>query len=177
MGTYAVTVPPAFLMQSRRDGGSATPELAMLAGARMALGNETEAGARLSGTTVKTAVSTEYVTARALYGAPFTFAPTHKLLIRGNHRPIISDDDEGIWRRILLIPFDLDVPAQDRDPGLEARLLAEAPGILAWMVRGFINWKADGLKVAQRVTDASVAYRKHCTRRHAGSSEHLDDCT
>ena len=160
MGTYAVTVPPAFMMQSRRDGGGATPELAMLAGARMALANEIEAGSRLSAQTVKVAVSTEHITARALYGSPFTFKPTHKLLIRGNHRPIVTDDDEGIWRRILLVPFDLNVAPQDRDPGLEARLIAEAPGILRWMVEGFVKWRQSGLKVAKRVTDASLAYRR-----------------
>ena len=132
----------------------------MLAGSRMALANEIEAGSRLSAQTVKVAVSTEHITARQLYGAPFTFAPTHKLLIRGNHRPIITDDDEGIWRRILLVPFNLDVPAADRDAGLEAKLLAEAPGILRWLVEGFDKWQRDGLKPAKRVTDASLNYRK-----------------
>ncbi len=160
IGTYGVTVPPAFMMQSRRDGGSATPELAMLPGARMAFANEIEAGSRLSGATVKNAVSTEDMTVRPLYCSPFTFKPTHKLLIRGNHRPIVTDDDEGIWRRILLIPFDLNVAPQDRDPGLEARLIAEAPGILRWMVEGFVKWRQSGLKVAKRVTDASLAYRR-----------------
>lgn len=159
-GTYAVTVPPAFMMQNRRDGGGATPELAMLAGSRLALANEIEAGSRLSAQTVKVAVSTEHITARHLYGAPFTFAPTHKLLIRGNHRPIVTDDDEGIWRRIVLIPFELDVPTHARDPGLEARLLTEAPGILRWMVEGFTKWQRDGLMIPKRVADASRAYRR-----------------
>lgn len=158
-GSYAVTVPPAFLMESRRDGGSATPELAMLTGARMALANETEAGSKLSAQTVKMAVSTEHITARPLYGAPFTFAPTHKLLIRGNHRPRITDTDAGIWRRILLVPFKLNVAPVDRDPGLEARLLTEAPGILRWMVEGFMKWQRDGLMVPEAVEDASLAYR------------------
>lgn len=160
LGNYAATVPPAFMMQSKRDGGGATPELAMLAGARSALANEVEAGSRLSAQMVKVAVSTEHITARPLYGAPFTFQPTHKLLIRGNHRPIITDEDEGIWRRILLVPFDLDVAAADRDPGLEARLVTEAPGILRWLVEGFAKWRLDGLKPCKRMTDASLAYRK-----------------
>ena len=160
LGTYAATVPPAFMMQSKRDGGGATPELAMLAGVRCALANEIEAGSKLSAQTVKVAVSTEHITARHLYGAPFTFKPTHKLLIRGNHRPIVTDEDEGIWRRILLVPFDLDVAAADRDAGLEARLLAEAPGILRWMVEGFMKWKRDGLRPSKRMLDASLAYRK-----------------
>ena len=159
-GTYAATVPPAFMMQNRRDGGGATPELAMLAGVRIALANEIESGSKLSAQTVKVAVSTEHITARQLYGAPFTFAPTHKLLIRGNHRPIITDDDDGIWRRILLVPFALDVAPAHRDHGLEARLLTEAPGILRWTVEGVAKWQAGGLRPAKRVQDASLAYRK-----------------
>lgn len=160
MGTYGVTALPAFLMQSRRDGASATPELVMLVGARTAFVNETEAGSRLSGATVKNAVSTEAMTVRPLYGAAFTFKPTHKLLVRGNHRPIVTEGDEGIWRRIVLVPFDLNVAPQGRDPGLEARLLAEAPGILRWLVEGYVKWKCNGLKIPKRVTEASHAYRK-----------------
>lgn len=131
-----------------------------LAGVRVALANETESGSKLSAQMVKVAVSTEHITARALYGAPFTFAPTHKLLIRGNHKPIVTDDDEGIWRRIVLVPFELDLSPEGRDPGLEARLLTEAPGILRWMVEGFMKWQSDGLKLSKRMTDASRAYRK-----------------
>jgi putative DNA primase/helicase len=174
LGTYSATVPPAFMMQNRRDGGSATPELAMLAGVRTALANEIESGSKLSAQTVKVAVSTEHITARALYGAPFTFAPTHKLLIRGNHRPIVTDDDDGIWRRILLVPFDLNVPDHARDPGLEARLLTEAPGILRWMVDGFAQWQRAGLNPPKRVSDASLAYRRESDLLTQWVNEHCD---
>ena len=160
MGTYAAVAPSAFLMQSKRDAGGATPELAMLPGVRMLSANEIEAGARASGQTIKVAVSTEPIAARAVYGQPFSFRPTHKLFIRGNHRPIIADDDEGIWRRIVLVPFDLNLAPEDRDQSLEARLLAEAPGILRWMVEGFAVWRREGLRLAKRVRDASLAYRR-----------------
>jgi putative DNA primase/helicase len=134
--------------------------MANLAGMRSVLANEVEAGASMSGQTVKVAVSTEAITARHLYGAPFTFKPTHKLFIRGNHRPRINDNDEGIWRRIHLIPFDLNLPVEQRDQWLEGRLLNEAPGILAWMVRGYQKWRREGLRPARRVLDASLAYRR-----------------
>lgn len=159
-GTYAAIAPSAFLMQSRREAGGATPEFAMLPGVRLLLANEIEAGSRLSAQTLKVAVSTEHMSARALYGNPFSFKPTHKLFVRGNHRPIIADDDEGIWRRIDLVPFDLNLAPEDRDPGLEARLLAEAPGILRWMVEGFARWRREGLRQPRRVREASLAYRK-----------------
>lgn len=159
LGTYSVVVPSAFLMLSQRDGGSATPELAMVAGARLVLANEVEAGASLSGQMVKVAVSTEAITARALYAAPVTFLPTHKLWVRGNHKPIIRDNDEGIWRRLDLIPFERNFAPHERDAGLEASLIAEAPGILAWMVEGFKKWRRDCLRPARRVDAASRAYR------------------
>ena len=140
----------------------------------MALANETEAGARLSAQMVKVAVSTEHITARQLYGALFTYRPTHKLWIRGNHRPIVTEGDEGIWRRILLILFGLDVPAGERDGGLEARLLTEAPGILRWLVEGFMKWKRDGVKVAKRVADASLAYRNESDLLMQWVGEHCE---
>lgn len=160
MGTYAASAPAAFLMVSKRDAGSATPELAMLPGVRLLLVNEVEAGSRLSAQTLKVAVSTEHVSARALYGNPFSFKPTHKPIIRGNHRPIITDDDEGIWRRVDLVPFDLHLSPGERDHGLESKLMAEAPGILAWMVEGFQKWRRHGLTPCRRVREASMAYRK-----------------
>ena len=159
-GTYAASAPSAFLMQSRRDAGGATPELAMLPGVRLLMANEVEAGSRLSAQTLKVAVSTEHIAARPLYGNVFSFRPTHKLIVRGNHRPIIPDDDEGIWRRIDLVPFELNLQPDQRDQSLEGRLLAEAPGILRWMVEGFAKWRRDGLRQPRRVRDASLAYRK-----------------
>ena len=159
-GSYAGIAPSAFLMLKRGDGGGATPDMANLAGMRTVLANEVEAGASMSGQTVKVAVSTEPITARHLYGAPFTFKPTHKLFIRGNHRPRINDNDEGIWRRIHLIPFDLNLPIERRDQMLEGRLLKETPGILSWMVRGYQKWLRDGLRPARRVLEASLAYRR-----------------
>ena len=160
MGTYAATAPTAFLMQAKRDPGGATPELAMLPGVRMLSANEVEAGAKLSAQTLKAVVSTEHLAARPLYGAPFSFKPVAKMFVRGNHRPIITDDDEGIWRRIDLIPFDLKLAPDQRDTGLEARLLAEAPGILRLMVEGFARWRLYGLMPPKRIRDASLAYRK-----------------
>ena len=160
LGTYAGVAPSAFLMLKGRDNGGATPDTANLAGKRLVLANEVEAGATMSGQTVKVSVSTEAITARPLYGNPFTFKPTHKLFIRGNHKPIINDNDEGIWRRIKLVPFDLNLSPEQRDTHLEKRLLSEAPGILAWMVRGYQNWMRDGLRPARRVHAASLAYRQ-----------------
>jgi len=160
-GDYSAVAPAAMFMRSRRDGGSATPELAMLPGVRLLLANETESGARLSAQTFKVAVSTERIAARSLYGSPFSFAPTHKVVMRGNHLPIITEGDEGTWRRIDLVPFDLKLAPEECDPHLEAKLLTEERGILRWMVEGCVKWHSDGLKPPRRVRDAGLKYRKN----------------
>lgn len=161
LGTYATAVPAAFLAASKRDGEAPTPSLATLPGARLALANEVEAGSRLSAQTVKIACSTERIAARHNHGKPFTFGPTHKLWVRGNHKPIITDNDDGIWRRIVLIPFDHRVAPQAKDLDLAKRLLREeAAGILAWMVRGYVEYRRRGLDVCGRIAAASRQYRK-----------------
>ena len=161
MGTYVVTLPSAFLMvSSNRNGEAATPALAMLAGARLALANEVESGSRLSAQIVKTACSTEPIAARHMYGNGFSFNPTHKLVIRGNHKPIITDDDDGIWRRIHLLPFDRRFGPDEKDMELEAKLMAEGSGILLWMVQGAVEYFKRGLVRKGRVATASSAYRK-----------------
>lgn len=158
MGTYATSVPPGFLMVSQRDGDGPTPSLASLPGARLALANEVEAGSRLSAQMVKVACSTEAIAARHLHRDVFSFLPAFKLWVRGNHKPIITDNDDGIWRRIDLIPFDFQ--ATDKDPLLEEKLMREAPAILAWMVAGFSQYLARRLRPARRVAAASIEYRR-----------------
>ena len=161
MGDYSAIAPVAMFMVSHRDGADATPQLAMLPGKRLMLANETEAGARLSAQMLKVAVSTEHISARALHGNPFSFAPSFKVVMRGNHLPIIQEGDEGTWRRIDLVPFDLKLTPAQCDPDLERKLLVETPGILRWMVEGHMKWRANGLTPAARVRNASLAYRKN----------------
>ena len=160
LNSYAGSVPANFLMISNRDGEAATPSLARLPGVRMAQANEVEAGARLSAQAVKVAASSDAIAARHLHKSTFEFTPSHTLWVRGNHRPIITDTDDGIWRRIRLVPFDAQFGPDEKDVNLEEKLMAEAPGILAWMVRGHREYLRRGLKPAKRVSDASAAYRK-----------------
>ena len=160
LNSYAGSVPANFLMISNRDGEAATPSLARLPGVRMAQANEVEAGSRLSAQVVKVAASSDAIAARHLHKSSFEFTPSHTLWVRGNHRPIITDTDDGIWRRIRLLPFDAQFGPDDKDVNLEEKLMAEAPGILAWMVRGHLEYLRRGLTPARRVSDASAAYRK-----------------
>ncbi|MEI7957235.1 MAG: phage/plasmid primase, P4 family, partial [Verrucomicrobiota bacterium] len=159
MGDYAITLPTESLMMAKRDAAAASPDLMMLRGVRLALASETEDGQRLAEARIKQLTGGDLVTARALYGGFVTFPQTAKLVIVGNHKPQIAGTDEGIWRRVQLVPFEFTIPAAQRDPALPGKLLAELPGILAWMIRGCLKWQQSGLRPPPAVTAATNAYK------------------
>jgi putative DNA primase/helicase len=100
------------------------------------------------------------VTARHLYREEIEFRPECKILLATNHRPVIRGSDEGIWRRIHLVPFAVTIPPERRDKDLPAKLRAEWPGILAWAVRGCLEWQATGLAPPEEVQRATQEYRE-----------------
>jgi len=139
--------------------GGANNDVARLAGSRLVIASETEKGRRLNENLVKDMVSGDTVTARFLYEEAFEFTPTHKIWMYGNHKPTITGDDFGIWRRMRLIPFDVIIPEVKRDPRLPEKLRDELPGILAWAVRGAIEWYKNGLMTPSAVMRATDKYR------------------
>jgi putative DNA primase/helicase len=88
----------------------------------------------------------------------FDFRPTHKLLIVGNHKPSLRNVDEAVKRRILLVPFTVQIPEAERDPKLSDKLKAEWPAILRWMVDGCLEWQRVGLGVPDVVRKATAEY-------------------
>lgn len=160
MGDYAITAPAEMLMRRERNG--ATNDIARLCGSRLVLANETRSDQRFDDLTIKTLVSTERISARFLHNEFFDFWPTFKIWIRGNHKPVITDESNGAWRRIRLIPFENNIPEEQIDPGLEEKLLSEKEGILAWMVEGALKWKSEGLTPSPRIRSASNQYRTDC---------------
>ncbi len=159
-GEYALTAQPELLMRKDRQGVG--NEVARLVGVRLLMANETRNGQAFDDLMLKTLVSTERISARFLYKEFFDFWPTHKILIRGNHKPLITDETEGAWRRIRLIPFELQLEAKDADAGLEAALVQEVEGILRWAVDGCLRWQAEGLKPTAKIEAASAGYRSEC---------------
>jgi putative DNA primase/helicase len=159
LAAYAITA-PASMLTARRDASGPREDVARLAGARMINANETQAGERLDDQLIKTLVSREPLAARFLYGSTFEFRPTGKLLIRGNHKPIIVGDDNGIWRRILLVMFPRTFEGAEVDRDLESKLLEERDGILMWAIEGAVEWYRTGLRPPASVTNASADYRK-----------------
>lgn len=145
LGDYGRSVPVESLCDSKRNAGGATPDLADLIGCRLAMSSETEDGQALAESLVKSLVAGDTISARPLYGRPVQFVPAFKLLMLGNHRPVIRGTDNGIWRRIRLLPFSRTFEPDERDPALLDKLKTEAPHILAWMVEGCLQWQRRGL--------------------------------
>jgi putative DNA primase/helicase len=159
IGEYAVKIETAMLMEHKRSPQSASPDIMKLRGARLAFCSETSEGQRLDAERVKEMTGGDTLTARPLYGNPVSFQPSHKLMMMGNYKPEVSDMSAGMWRRVLLIPFAVDIPKGQQDTRLPDKLKHEASGILNWMLFGLRDWRNAGLQVPESVSSATNAYR------------------
>ena len=157
MGQYAASVSPDLIMLKRHGG--IPNDIARLRGIRVALMNETSQGARFDEAKLKDLTGSDTLNARFLHQEFFDFKPTHRIIIRGNHKPAINGTDEGIWRRLRLIPFSVTIPDDERDLHLLEKLDTELPGILNWALAGCREWQANGLKPPGIVAEAVRAYR------------------
>jgi putative DNA primase/helicase len=163
---------------AKRDHDRPGNELAALRGVRFVSASEPAEGARLDVALVKALTGQDPITARFLFREFFTYTPEFKLWLMTNHRPVIRETTNAIWDRVKLIPFDVrfyagdeDAPpgAHRQDPGLSSALRSELPGILAWAVRGCLEWQRDGLGEPEAVRAATGDYRRSKTPL-AGSS-------
>jgi putative DNA primase/helicase len=134
-------------------------ELADLAGVRLVASIEVAEGKQLAEALVKQLTGGDKIKARFMRQDFFEFAPTFKIFLAANHKPMIRGTDHAIWRRIKLIPFAVTIPEEEQDKELLSKLRAELPGILAWAVRGCLAWQAEGLAVPEDVRQATAAYR------------------
>lgn len=157
LGEYASSAAPGLLIQRSADQhASATSDLQ---GRRLVVVSETGEFGRLNEEQVKALTGGDRVHARRLYQSAFEFDPTHLLMLQTNHRPRVAGTDEGIWRRLRLIPFTVTVPPERRDPDLPAKLRAELPGILAWCWRGLQAHGREGFRTPAAVRAATAEYR------------------
>ncbi len=153
----ALQTPSETLMASKQQGKQSN-DLARLANVRLVLSNELEDGV-LAEEMIKQMTGDDSISCRFLYQEYFEFKPAFKLFMSGNHKPIIRNQDFGIWRRINLIPFEVTIPLEDRDPLLGQKLRAEASGILNWAIKGCLAWQKNRLKPPGIITDAVKAYQ------------------
>lgn len=160
-GSYTETVPvETFLDQGRaRRGGEANPDIAILPGVRYLTTSEPEKGAKLAEGLIKLATGGDTMKARHLNRDFFSFVPQFKLTMQGNYRPKIVGTDEGIWGRLLLIPWLVFIPKERRDPHLRPKLVAEASGILNRLLNGLCDWLDNGLVLPGVVIEATEQYR------------------
>ena len=154
MGAYAVTAPMDAFTLSTGDRHPA--ELAMLRGARLVAASETEQGRSWAESRIKQLTGGDRISARFMRQDWFTFTPTSKMTIVGNHAPTLSSVDEAMRRRINIVSF-MHKPEQP-DHTLESRLQKERPGILRWMIEGCIDWLQSGLIRPACVVDSTAAY-------------------
>ncbi|MFB7823831.1 phage/plasmid primase, P4 family [Streptomyces hydrogenans] len=146
--------------EQRTAVGQASPELAALRGARLVTASETEKYSRLAEALVKQLTGGDPVTCRFLHQNPFTYVPSFLLMVAGNYKPAILSQDLGVWRRVKLVPFEAEFRGAKVDKSLPATLRDEAEGILAWAVRGAMEWYATGLQEPGSVSAATQDYRE-----------------
>ena len=157
LGDYAANTPFSTFELGERNAN--TNDLAALSGTRLVSAAETSEARRLNEARVKAVTGGDPVTARFLYTEFFTYVPTYKIWLSMNALPAVAGVDDGIWRRLRLIPFRVSFKGRE-DRTLEATLRAEVPGILAWAVDGCLQWQAMGdLGAPSAVLDATEAYR------------------
>jgi putative DNA primase/helicase len=134
-------------------------DVARLHRARLVIAAESGEGRRLDEATVKILTGGDTVAARFLYAEFFEFRPSFKIWLVTNHRPRVDGDDDAIWRRLRLVPFNVSFLGRE-DQGLRAALEAELPGILAWAVQGCLEWQRHGLGLPAAVDAATREYRE-----------------
>ncbi len=161
MGDYACSLPfSSLVLDERKRGGEPTPDLARLPGRRLVRAAEPEKGSRLAEATIKEVTGGERMTVRHLHGPYFEFKPEFKLMLSGNHKPVIRGTDHAIWRRLLLVPWGVTIPPERQDETLKERLWAERAGILNWMLDGCRIWLERGLQVPESVMAATESFRE-----------------
>lgn len=157
MGDYHRSAPPHLLVARKHE--SHPTERTILHGARLVTSVEIGEGRRWDTELLKQLTGGDRIVARRMRCDFFEFTPSHKLTVACNHLPRVQEADHAIWRRLLVLPFNRRFDGRDRDPKLAAKLRAEAPGILAMLVRGCRDWLEHGLRPPSAVTLATAAYR------------------
>jgi putative DNA primase/helicase len=160
-GSYAKTMNATTIMQKRIGiSQGATSDIARLEGARLVVSSEANEGDRLDESLVKQMTGGDTLVARYQYGKDFEFDPVFKLFMATNHKPKIYGTDEGIWRRLVIIPFTHTVKKENVDKKLEDKLKAESMGILKWAIEGAMMWQSEGLNPPDVIQNAGNEYRK-----------------
>ena len=159
-GDYAANIQPETIMVRSNQSTAINSDIARLKGARLVTSVEPNEGVRINEGLLKQLTGDDTVTARKLYGDEFEFKPEFKLWMATNHKPVIRGTDTGIWRRIHMIPFIVQIPEEKIDRRLKYKLSAELTGIFRWAVEGCLLWQKEGLKMPRAVLEEVREYRR-----------------
>jgi len=172
MGALAGSIPAEMLLSQKYSKSSSgpSPDIMSLKGIRMAFASEIDEGQRFSASKIKWLTGKDELVGRSPHDKyPTRFSPTHKLFLMTNTQPQAPPNDKAFWERLHLIPFMISFV--NRDPqeaherrailDLDQQILKEAPGILAWLVKGCLLWQKHGLKPPRDVTEATELYRRN----------------
>jgi putative DNA primase/helicase len=158
LGEYATVVNPRVLLTAGKNDHPAA--IADLMGRRFVPTDEVDEGEELAESLVKRLTGNKTLKGRFMRQNPFEFPALFKLWMLANCKPEIHGQDEGIWSRIRVIPFEVFFPPEKRIKGLSDILVAEeGPGILRWMVDGCLEWQRIGLAEPAKVREATQGYR------------------
>ena len=160
LGNYATVADFSTFLERKQQGPR--NDVAALAGKRLVMSVEVDQGEKLAEGLVNTLTGGDPIRARFLFQESFEFEPTFTLWLAANHRPRVRHDSDASWRRIVQVPFDQQIPEAERDPGVKAMLCDPAvagPAVLAWIVKGCLDWQDIGLQIPDSVRQATAEYR------------------
>ena len=159
LGDYAKQTNSETFIKKKNDSGI-NNDIARLVGSRFVSAVESEEGQQLSESLVKQITGGEPITARFLRQEFFEFQPEFKVFFTTNHKPIIKGIDEGIWRRVRMIPFTVTIPKGEVDRKLPEKLSMEVSGILNWAIEGCLKWQKEGLEEPKSIKEATNSYKE-----------------
>jgi putative DNA primase/helicase len=157
MASYSIQSDFSTFQSTRNEGPR--HDLARMRGARMVSAIEARGDRSFDETVLKQMTGGDTVTARNLYESSFEFKPQFKLWLAANHLPLVREQTEAFWSRILMIPFTVVIPAHKRKKNLSRQLIKELPGILNWALEGCAEWKKNGLMAPDTVRKAISDYK------------------
>lgn len=165
LGGYAKMAPSeTFLGDGRASAGGAREDLLRLRGARFVYVSEPDENKELKESLIKSMTGGESIVARGIHAkVSVEFKPTWTVVMPTNHKPIVKGSDHGIWRRLMMLPFTRNYDEDKtlvKDPNRSEKLISETSGVLAWLVRGAIEYQQYGLVEPKKAKDARADYKE-----------------
>lgn len=157
LGDYAAQSRAETFLSKDRD--TIPSDLARLKGRRFVVATEFPQGKVIAESLIKSLTGRDELTVRELFGKWFQYKPQFKIWLGTNHKPVVHDNSVGFWRRVKLIPFEVQIPVNERIRNFEDILLEEASGILNWMLEGYREWSKNGLGDTEKIREATAEYR------------------